>query len=1041
MRFLFVWTALLAVLRTSSAAAQDTVQVVIVSTTDVHGRATHWDYVQDREAPWGLDRAATVVDSLRRQYPGRVVVVDAGDLIQGDPFATYFARVQPVDPHPVIDALNAVGYDAWTPGNHEFNWGTAVLERAIRGAGFPTISGNIYRLPRDTFAYQTSTIVVRDSVRIGITGFTTPGVMVWDRENAAGKVRVRPIIPEATRELRALATKSDLRIVLVHSGMDGPASYDTARIGDENVAAKLATLPVKPDLVVVGHSHRTIGDSVIAGVRFVQPTQWAQAVSVAKVTMIRVRGARDGRRFRVAKIEGEIIPLANVPPDPVVERRLSRAMESVRGWIAAPLAAVQGDWSARTARAEDTPIIDYVNDVQRRQAGTQLSSTAVFNDRATLGTGLARMRDVAGIYPYENTLKGVRIDGTRLKAYLEQSSSYFRTYRPGQRIINDSIPSYNFDIVSGVSYTIDLSQPVGSRILQLSYQGRLVQPTDTFTLALNNYRQGGGGGFRMLAGLPVVYDRDENIRDLLIEATRKADTLNADAYRDNSWRIIPAEAAAAVRAAVTGATGVAVPADTFLLRVLATNDLHGYLEPHVASWSKGQRVGGVAALKGMFDSLSAECRCATLKVDGGDQFVGTPASSWFFGRPMVEAMNAIGLDAATVGNHEYDWGIDTLLARMRESRYTWLTANTEQKAGGTPRWVQPWKVFEKGGRGIGVIGLSLLSTATATRPSNVEDLVFTDLAAAVRRTLPAVRNAGAEIVVVVAHEGGFCDSACAGEVFDLAKKLDSGSVDLIVAGHTHSVINTVVNGIPIVQAGRWGGSLSIVDFVRGKDGKMVVRPRVLTVWTDSVRADSALTGLVGRMTQQTATVAARPVADLKFPLPRKQGDYALGHLIADAFRLAGRTDVAVMNNGGIRTPLPQGTVTYGQVYQVQPFGNEVVKLTVSGDSLLSAFEFVVSGDQVDANISGAEVVYDPAKPAGKRVKRAKLLDGREIEKGKWYTVAMPNFLAEGGSGYSMWKSLTAEEVGMTDTEAVANYLRRLPSPVEIPESPRIIAEP
>ncbi|MBI4420218.1 MAG: metallophosphoesterase, partial [Gemmatimonadetes bacterium] len=172
--------------------AQDSVRIVVVSTTDIHGRATRWDYVADREAPWGVDRAGSVVDSLRRQYPGRVIVVDAGDLIQGDPFATYFARIDPADPHPVLDALNAVGYDAWTPGNHEFNFGLDVLARATRSAAFATVSGNIFRLPRDTLLFPAYTVVVRDSVRVGIAGFTTPGVMVWDRQNVSDRVRVRP---------------------------------------------------------------------------------------------------------------------------------------------------------------------------------------------------------------------------------------------------------------------------------------------------------------------------------------------------------------------------------------------------------------------------------------------------------------------------------------------------------------------------------------------------------------------------------------------------------------------------------------------------------------------------------------------------------------------------------------------------------------------------------------------------------------------------------------------------------------------------------
>jgi 2',3'-cyclic-nucleotide 2'-phosphodiesterase (5'-nucleotidase family) len=1018
----------------AAASAQDSAHVVIVSTTDVHGRATHWDYVLDRDAPWGLDRAATVVDSMRRIYPGRVVVVDAGDLIQGDPFATYFATVQPADPNPVMDALNAVGYDAWTPGNHEFDFGTSVLQRAVAGAGFPTISGNIYRMPKDTLAFPTNTVVVREGVRIGITGFTTPGVMLWDRQNVRGAVRVAPIPPEAGRELTALAPRVDMTVVLVHSGMNEPASYDTAGIGSENVAAQIAALPVRPDLVVVGHSHKRIQDSVINGVHFVQPDPWAQAVSIAHVTLV-----RSGSRYRVRAIHADLVSLADVPPSPALTRRFDQHREAVRRWATKPLAAVQGDWSARFARAEDTPVIDFVNEVQRKRTGAQLSSTAAFDTRAGLGAGAVRMRDIAGVYPYENTLKVVRIDGARLKAYLEQSSSYFRTYRPGQPIINDSVPGFNFDIVSGVNYAIDLTQPVGSRIMQLSYQGRLVQSTDTFTLALNNYRQAGGGAFHMLSGLRVIYDRNENIRDLLVDAVRNIDTLRASDYDEHSWRIIPQAAAEAVRAAFGAPTPVA--RDSLVLRILTTNDIHGDIESQTPPWARGARVGGMASIKGLMDSLAAECRCPTLRLDGGDEFQGTPISNWSYGRPVVEALNAMGYDAAVIGNHEFDWGIDTLQARMEESRYRWLSSNIQLKQGRkAPEWVRPWTIVDKGGRRVGVIGISLSSTAIETKPANVESLVFTDPAEAVRRVLPAVREAGAEFVIVLAHSGGFCTPGCSGEIFEVARKLDSGSVDLIVSGHSHSEINTRVNGIPIVQARSHGTNMGLVDWVRKADGGKELHPRILTVWTDSVRADTGVARIVTRYAEQVRKSAGQRIATLKFPLDKKVGDFPLGHLIADAQRVVARSDVAIINNGGIRAALPAGPVTYGQVYEVQPFDNQIVRLTVPGDALLKALEHVVHGDEPDGNVSGVEIWYDRSRSDGRRIRRARLADGREIERNKNYTLAVPDFMAMGGSGFSMLKGVAEETTAFNDVGALINYLRRLPSPVEIPGAPRIHLE-
>ncbi len=552
----------LSVLPSMGATAQDTAHVVVVATTDVHGRAYHWDYLNDREAPWGLTRAATVVDSLRGEYPGQVIVVDAGDLIQGSPFATFFGTERESDPHPVIDALNAVGYDVTTPGNHDFDFGLPVLGRAISGAAFPVVSGNVYRMPRDTLAFQPYVMLQRSGVRIGVTGFTTPGVMVWDREQLGERVVVRRILPEANRTLRLLdAAGAEVKIVVAHTGMDGRSSYDTTRVGAENVAARLASLPVKPDLVIVGHSHRAFADSVIDGVHFVQPRSWGQSLAVVHVWL--TKDPATGQGTSVARIHSEQISLAGVQPHSVVAQRLIRAHQSVRLWAATPLAQVEGNWSAHYARATDTPVIDFVNEVQRSVTGAQLSGTAAFDLDVNLGPDL-RHRDLAMLYPYENTLKVVRIDGATLKDYLEHSARYFRTYPSDGTLIEADIPGHAFDIVSGVNYVLDLTQPPGSRVRQLAWEGRLVQPTDTFTLALNSYRQSGGGGYTMLATLPVVYEGGKSVLDLLTEWAREAGVLRADEYFEPSWTLAPSAAVTAVQReygpppAVVGADRVAL---------------------------------------------------------------------------------------------------------------------------------------------------------------------------------------------------------------------------------------------------------------------------------------------------------------------------------------------------------------------------------------------------------------------------------------------------------------------------------------------------
>src|SRR5439155_272311 len=452
--------------------------VVIVSTTDVHGRVLGWDYVRDAAAPGGLSRAATMVETLRAQYPEQVVLVDAGDLIEGNLFAAYFAERDSQRPHPVVDALNAMQYDAATPGNHEFDFGTAVLARATGDATYHYVSANIFKGAGDTLVYPPHVVVTRGGVKIGITGFTTPGVMVWDRSQLGGRIRVRPIAEAAPPAMRRLDLAGvDLKVVLIHSGLNEPSSYDTAGVGAENAALGLASIPLpapRPDLVIVGHSHKEMRDYVVNGVHFVQPRNFALSLAVVHVSL-----AKEAGRYRAVSMR---------------------------------------------------------------------------------------------------PLRVVRISGSQLRAYLEQSARYFRTYQPGAPLINDSVPGFNFDVVSGVTYTIDLTQAPGQRIRGLAFRGRAVAAADSFTLALNSYRQSGGGSYSMLQGARVVYDRGESIRDLLAAEIRIRAHLIAQGVYSPSWSLGPAEARAALRQMFTPSAVVVPRPDSTLLRVLAINDFHGALE-------------------------------------------------------------------------------------------------------------------------------------------------------------------------------------------------------------------------------------------------------------------------------------------------------------------------------------------------------------------------------------------------------------------------------------------------------------------------------
>ena len=485
-------------------------------------------------------------------------------------------------------------------------------------------------------------------------------------------------------------------------------------------------------------------------------------------------------------------------------------------------------------------------------------------------------------------------------------------------------------------------------------------------------------------------------------------------------------------------------ADSVLLRVLTINDFHGALESRTYPGSKGRPVGGIAALKGMMDSLAADCRCPTLRLDAGDEMQGTLASNLVYGRSSVEALSLLGLSAAAVGNHDLDWGPDTLAARMKEATYPWLAANIiDSTTGRPPAWARAMAVVSAGPWRIGVVGYLTPLTKTIVMDRQVRGLLFPGGRAALAAALDAAHAARPDLVMIVAHEGAYCDStACAGEIVKLSRQLDSGQVDLIVAGHTHTLINTTDRQVPIVSARANGSDVGVADLMLRPDGTRHWQVRVVTVYADAVRADSAAVALVDRYRPLVDRLARRVIFRLGDTLmSRGRGENTLGNLIADAQRHAAPADFALMNNGGIRRALLPGPVTYGDLFELHPFGNVVVRVELTGAELKPVLEHALNGSAPDAHLSGLIVRYDMSRPEGDRVVEMRSGNGRRIDPRRHYRLALSDFLAGGGGGYAMLRGQTQFSSGKTDLESMIAWVRRLPSPVRGPKTPRWIPVP
>lgn len=1026
----------------------DSTEIVVAATTDVHGRLRGWDYYADApDTVRGLARAATIIDSVRQRRPGHVVLVDAGDLLQGNPLTYVAARVDSTGPHPVIAAMNAMGYDAAALGNHEFNYGLPTLTRALEQSRFPFLAANAYR-PNGDRAYGGAHVVQRGGVRIAIVGATNPGAMVWDRDNLQGRLQIRDIVSEVAREVRAVRDRADAVVVVMHTGLGEGASYDTVSTGlpSENVGARVAREVPGVDLIVIGHSHREMADSVINGVTIVQPRNWATSVALATLHFAR----RDGR-WRLGRKEGVIVRAAGHPESPAVVAATQRAHDASVRWVNQTLGTTPVVWRADSARVSDVPLVDFMLEVQRKAAGADLASTAAFDVGASLDAGPITVAEVARLYPYDNTLRAVRISGRQLREYLEYSARYYRTAgspEAARSPIDPSVPGYNFDIVAGADYTLDVSRPIGRRVTRLEVRGRPVTDTDSFTLALNNYRQTGGGGYAMLRGAPVVYDRQEEIRDLLIAEVRRRGTLRPGDFATRNWELQPASAAAAAYRAMQGpafdASGVARGANKLAtgrwLRIIASNDFHGAFEARVDG--NGMAWGGAPYFAGAIAAARAECppeTCTAIWLDGGDEFQGTPASNLTFGASVVDLFARLGLSASALGNHEFDWGLDSLRARMRQAPYAILGANVRDAQGNDVPWIRNDTLIEVRGTKVGVIGIATVETPTKTRASNVATLRFVAPAPVVDEHARSLRARGADVVIVIAHAGAFCDRGnpdkCDGEIVDLAAQVTE-KIDAIVSGHTHSRVATRVKGIPIVQALSRGGAIGVIDLplMAGMTPAVDVRP----VQRDSVAADSVAAAHTATVVARTAQLFGAPVATIaERMVPGSNG--TLGNLVADAQRFAGKGDVAVMNRGGVRAPLNAGVATRGSVFEVQPFGNVLVRIQVRGADLRTYLERIVARGEANFHLSGVRLHFDPARPAGQRITKLEFSDGRAYDARRVYRLVMTDFLAAGGDGLGLTeRAISVEELQATDVDALADYLRSRPSPVRAPTDARLL---
>jgi 2',3'-cyclic-nucleotide 2'-phosphodiesterase/3'-nucleotidase len=531
---------LTAILPPGVGSASKRLHLVILGTTDLHGNLFPIDYYTDKSDNRGLAKIATIIKRTRQENKN-ILLIDSGDTIQGTPLEYYHNKKNNQPPDPMMLVMNSLQYDAMTVGNHEYNFGLQVLEKARGEAKFPWLSANTYNTGTEQTHYAPYIVKEVDGVRIGVLGLTTPGIPNWENApNYAGLEFHDPLL-EAKKWVPVLRGKerADVVVIAMHMGLEEDlrtGETNPGQVTNENRAIAIAREVPGVDLIFMGHTHRDNPSVVINGVQLIQANYWGR--HLARVDLY---FENESKGWRVFARNARTIPMDDtIAPDPEILALGEPYNRETQAWLSRPIGESASELTATEARFRDTAILDLIQRVQLETGKADVSMAAVFNPDARVAKGAVTVRDIAGLYVYENTLVVLEVTGQQLKDALEHSAKYFRPYEPGKTpadLVDEKIPAYNFDIAEGVNYVLNLSKPVGQRIEQLEFQGKPLSPTQKLKLATNNYRVNGGGGYTMYKGAPVVYRSSVEIRELIIDWVERHKTIPTEPT--NNWKIVP----------------------------------------------------------------------------------------------------------------------------------------------------------------------------------------------------------------------------------------------------------------------------------------------------------------------------------------------------------------------------------------------------------------------------------------------------------------------------------------------------------------------
>ncbi len=1100
--------------------AQAEVQLRILGTTDIHTHIANYDYYKDAETnEFGLAKTATLIKQARAEEKGKNnLLFDNGDLIQGNPLGDYKAKVDVLEDgekHPVFEAMELLDYDGATVGNHEFNYGLNYLDEVLDDAPMPYVNANVFKDDGDDNPdndenyfkpYSILNKKVTDEngkthvIKVGVVGAVTPQITQWDKENLDGKVITKDIVKSVEAQIPKMKEEgADIIIALSHSGIGDEKVVEM----EENAAYDLS-LVEGIDAIITGHNHLTFpGDfkglpgvdaanGTINGVPVVMAGNWGNQLGVMDLTIAKNKG-----KWSVKNSKSELRAIYDkknktplVEADEEVLAAVKEDHEGTVKYVNQPVGNTEADIHSYFALVQDDPSIQIVTNAQKWYVEKQVKGTPDENlpilsagapfksgrggasDYTYIPKGTIAIKNVADLYLYPNTVSTIKIKGSDVKEWLEMSAGQFNQIdedsNAEQPLINPNFAVYNYDVIDGVTYEIDVTEPAkydpkgnkvnenANRIKNLQYNGQPIDLNQEFLVVTNNYRA--TGTFPGVVNQTAVEMYPDENRQAVIDYIREVGTIDPSA--DNNWSFAGVSKPVNVTFNSTPAAKTAVPESGLIeyagdldsgfakfnlhlpigLQLLGINDFHGQLD----TYNSKINAGGVEYLAAYLKEREAT-NPNTLMLHAGDAVgASSPVSALLQDEPTIKILNELGFDAGTVGNHEFDEGIEEMMrlidggshpktvekyGEFEGANFPYVAANLVYKETGE-NVLDPYTVIDVNGIPVGVIGVALSDTPSIVIPSAVQKVQFTDETAAINRYTEELKSKGVETIVVLAHNPSFSkqDGSDAGEeLVQIAQNVDD-EVDVLLGGHNHAFTNTKVDGKIVVQSYSSGTAFSDVDLLINPVTKdvMVGKSEVVSTFRDKIQPDAEIKAMLDRYVADVAPILNEVIGTTPSYISRDTsaaGESAMGNLVADSMRWQTGTDFAFMNSGGVRADIDAGQITWKEAFTVQPFGNDLVTMNVTGEVIKTLLEQQWGSKVRIMPISGLKVKYDDSRAAGDRIVSITKNDGTPVEMNQTYSITVNNYMAGGGDGYAILATITDKQIDVVDLDALVNYIK------------------